>query len=100
MACGHLFCAECYNTLLKQPGYKSYVNGRVRLKCAMCRESVPKDESYHVSTRKNLNAQKTDLIRSHSIKENNYDYGLATNELAHIQIQVKTIYLNLFKMNP
>jgi hypothetical protein len=89
MACGHLFCAECYSALLKQPGYKSHVNGRVRLKCALCRELVPKDESYHVSTRKAQdNTRNDDLTRSHSIKENNYDYELATNELSHIYIQV------------
>jgi hypothetical protein len=83
-----VFCSECYIALTRQPEYTSKVAGKDYIKCPMCRESVLKEETSHVSTRK-LEVKPREPTTGHTIKPNHYDYSLAKNELAHIRIKVR-----------
>ncbi|CAF0870165.1 unnamed protein product [Brachionus calyciflorus] len=51
LSCGHLFCKECYEKLLNSEN--SFVNNSKRyVRCALCRENCPHEESHLVSTKK------------------------------------------------
>lgn len=95
LSCGHLFCKDCYNSLLTTEN-SFYHNLKRCVRCPMCRENCFHEESHLVSTKKMIEMSPESKSSKLCFKsDENEEYSLDKESLILKNVKIK-VFLNFF----